>query len=101
MINKKSVKILNKYIFKKKKNFLKEFFNFLKIPSISHIKKFFLDIKNAEIFIKKNLKNSGADKCFLVETKHYSLVYAEKIIKKNYPTILIYGHYDIQDANRV
>ena len=55
-------------------------------------------IKTADA-VAESLKKAGADKVEICETAGYPLVYAEKIIDDKKPTILVYGHYDVQPAD--
>ncbi len=79
-----------------KKRFLDELFDFLRIPSVSADSKFSDDVFKAADFVVEKLKAAGADKCQRFETKGYPIVYAEKMIDPSLPTILVYGHYDVQ-----
>ena len=87
------------YIQKNKKRFLEELFEFIKIPSVSADTKFQDDVIRAATFLENNLKKIGADKVQIFSTDGHPIVYAEKIINKNLPTVLVYGHYDVQPAD--
>lgn len=93
MLNKKA------YIETHQKRFIDELINFLQIPSVSNSKRYESYIRQAAEFLKQKLLDAGADQVRLIETKNYPLVYAEKIIDKNLPTVLVYGHYDVQPAD--
>lgn len=82
-----------------KTRFLNELFDLLRIPSVSADKKFAADVQKAATFIAEKLKEAGADKVQLCPTPGFPVVYAEKIIDANKPTVLIYGHYDVQPAD--
>ena len=87
------------YIEKNKKRFLNELFQLLRIPSISASSDHDLDIRLTADLIKKHLLKLGLDNCEIYETQGHPIVYCEKIIDKNLPTILVYGHYDVQPVD--
>ena len=87
------------YIEKNKKRFLNELFQLLRIPSISASSDHDLDIRLTADLIKKHLLKLGLDNCEIYETQGHPIVYGEKIIDKNLPTILVYGHYDVQPVD--
>jgi acetylornithine deacetylase/succinyl-diaminopimelate desuccinylase-like protein len=79
-----------------KDRFLEELFELLRIPSVSADPKHSSDmIKTAEL-VKFHLEKAGADKVEICPTKGYPIVYGEKILDPTLPTILVYGHYDVQ-----
>lgn len=87
---------INSYIKVNKQRFLDELINLLKIPSISADSAYKADVlKTAEV-VKTSLEEAGCDHVEICETEGYPIVYGEKIIDKNLPTILVYGHYDVQ-----
>lgn len=95
-MNNKAVKT---YIEEHKERFLNELFELLRIPSVSADPKFAGDvIKTAEL-VKEKLLAAGCDNAELVETKGHPVVYAEKMIDPSLPTVVIYGHYDVQPAD--
>lgn len=81
-----------------KDRFLNELFDLLRIPSVSADSSFSADTHQAAEFVKQSLLNAGVDLAEIVSTKGYPVVYAEKIIDPNLPTVLVYGHYDVQPA---
>lgn len=84
------------YINTNKERFLNELFDLLRIPSVSADPKYKNDvIKTAEV-IKEKLIAAGADKVEICPTAGYPIVYGEKIIDPKLPTVLMYGHYDVQ-----
>ncbi|MEL7148271.1 MAG: M20/M25/M40 family metallo-hydrolase, partial [Bacteroidota bacterium] len=88
-----------RYISDHKERFLEELLELLKIPSVSADSKFQGDVRKAATFIQQKLLDAGADTAVLEETEGYPIVYGEKIIDKNLPTVLVYGHYDVQPAD--
>ena len=87
------------YINKNKNRFLNELFEFIKIPSVSADIKFKDDVLKAANFLENNLIKIGADNVQIFPTDGHPIVYAEKIIDLSLPTVLIYGHYDVQPAD--
>ena len=87
------------YLNDHKDKFLNELLDLLRIPSVSADKKFDGDVRNAAAFVKDQLIAAGVDYAELCETKGHPIVYAEKIIDPNFPTVLVYGHYDVQPAD--
>lgn len=87
------------YIASHKDQFLKELFELLRIPSVSADSKYKDDVQRAADFISKNLITAGADKVEICQTKGHPIVYGEKIIDASLPTVLVYGHYDVQPAD--
>ena len=91
--------MIQNYINLNKDKFLKELLELLKIPSVSADLKFKSDVLNAANFLKNNLNEIGAENVKIFPTQGHPIVYAEKIISSNLPTILVYGHYDVQPAD--
>ena len=87
------------YIEKHKDRFIDELIELLKIPSISADPSYSKDVLNCANAVAKSLKHAGAEKVEICETAGYPVVYAEKIIDQSLPTVLIYGHYDVQPAD--
>ena len=92
---------INTYIKNNKERFLNELIDLLKIPSISANKNYQKDILLTADFIKTNLESAGLDIVEIHETPGNPIVFAEKIIDKNLPTVLVYGHYDVQPADPI
>ncbi len=89
------------YISQNKERFLSELFNLLKIPSISADSAYNDDIAKTAEEIKKRLLEAGAEEVEICETKGHPIVYGEKIIDTSLPTVLVYGHYDVQPVEPV
>ena len=81
---------------KEKENYLNELIELLKIPSISADSAFAKDVEAAAAWVASALEKAGAEKVEIVPTPGYPIVYGEKIIDPNLPTVLVYGHYDVQ-----
>ena len=84
------------YISKHKERFLTELFDLLKIPSVSADSAFSQDVMDAAKTVARSLEDAGCDMVEICETKGYPIVYGEKIIEPSAPTVLVYGHYDVQ-----
>ena len=91
--------IMQQYIQQHKDRFLSELLELLRIPSVSADSKYKADVRLAAEFICEKLKSAGADIAEINETVGHPIVYGEKIIDKSLPTILVYGHYDVQPAD--
>jgi len=92
---------ITNYLDLNKDRFLNELIDLLKIPSISADSKHKNDmIKTAEA-VKHRLIEAGADLVEISPTTGYPVVYGEKIIDASKPTILVYGHYDVQPADPI
>lgn len=81
-----------------KERYLEELLALLRIPSISAKKEHSTDMQTCATAVKDSLLKAGADKAVIFETDGHPLVYAEKIIDPALPTVLVYGHYDVQPA---
>ena len=92
---------MNAYIDQHKDRFINELIELLKFPSISADSAYSQDVLNTAEAIKVALKNAGCDSVEICETPGYPIVYGEKIIDSNLPTILVYGHYDVQPADPI
>ncbi len=84
------------YIESKKEDFLKELLELLKIPSISADPAYKDDVAKAAEFISTQLTSCGAEKVEVFPTAGHPIVYGEKIVDPALPTVLVYGHYDVQ-----
>lgn len=87
---------LNTYIESNKDKFLNELLDALRIPSVSANPVHKEDMVRMANFVKDALLKAGADKAEVMPTGGHPIVYAEKLMNPAYPTILVYGHYDVQ-----
>jgi acetylornithine deacetylase/succinyl-diaminopimelate desuccinylase-like protein len=87
------------YIHQHKDRFISELLDLLRIPSVSADSKYKTDVRKAAEFIREKLLKAGADHAGLCETAGHPIVYGEKIIDASLPTVLVYGHYDVQPAD--
>jgi acetylornithine deacetylase/succinyl-diaminopimelate desuccinylase-like protein len=81
---------------KNKDRFLNELLDLLRIPSVSAKSEHKDDMRKCAEAVKARLLEAGADKAEIYETDGHPLVYGEKIIDPSKPTVLVYGHYDVQ-----
>lgn len=88
--------MVKEYIQSNQQRFLDELFDLLRIPSVSADSTKKNDVRKAAEFIKDKLTAAGVDKAELCETPGHPIVFAEKIIDPKLPTVLVYGHYDVQ-----
>lgn len=89
------------YIENNKNRLIEELIELLKIPSISADSTHKDDVLQTANFVLESLKKAGCDNVEICETPGYPIVYGEKIIDKNLPTVLVYGHYDVQPADPI
>lgn len=83
---------------KNKERFLNEMMELLRIPSVSAKSNHKDDMAKCAEAVKNSLLAAGAGKAAIMQTDGLPVVYGEKIIDKNKPTVLVYGHYDVQPA---
>ncbi len=89
----------NTYLDENKERFLEELLELLRIPSVSADPNFKDDVFEAAEMVKSRLTEAGAENVELINTEGYPIVYGDKIIDPALPTILVYGHYDVQPAD--
>ncbi len=87
---------IQKYIATHKDRFINELIELLKIPSISADSAFAKATTQTATAVAESLRNAGCDQVQICETPGYPIVYADKIIDPKLPTVLVYGHYDVQ-----
>jgi acetylornithine deacetylase/succinyl-diaminopimelate desuccinylase-like protein len=87
------------YVQQHKDRFLAELTELLRIPSVSADTRHKDDVRRAAEYIREKLVQAGADRAELCETKGHPIVYAEKTVGPGLPTVLVYGHYDVQPAD--
>jgi acetylornithine deacetylase/succinyl-diaminopimelate desuccinylase-like protein len=83
---------------KNKDRFLNEMLDLLRIPSVSAKTEHKADMQKCAEAVKKSLLEAGCDKAAVMDTKGHPVVYGEKIVDPSKPTVLVYGHYDVQPA---
>lgn len=89
------------YLEQNKERMLNELLELLKIPSVSADSNYKPDVLKTAEAVRQRLIEAGADKVEICPTKGYPVVYGEKIIDAAKPTVIVYGHYDVQPADPV
>src|SRR5579862_384517 len=89
---------LNEYVESKHDEHLSDLYEFLRIPSVSAQSEHKPDIERAARWVADRLRGAGLDQVEIVPTKMHPLVYGESLHAPGKPTVLFYGHYDVQPA---
>ena len=89
------------YISQNKDRFINELVELLKIPSVSADQNYKGDIIKTAGAVSKALSAAGCKKVEICETPGNPIVYGEHIIDDDLPTVLVYGHYDVQPADPI
>lgn len=84
------------YIHENKQRFVDELFELLRIASISADPAYNQDVLDCADKVAEYLRNAGADNVEVCDTEGYPIVYGEKLLNPELPTVLVYGHYDVQ-----
>ncbi|HWD87486.1 MAG TPA: dipeptidase [Mucilaginibacter sp.] len=87
---------IKQYVDQNKQRFLDELFELLRFPSVSADPKYRTDVLNTADYVAKKLRDAGAENVEVCKTAGYPIVYGEKIVDPAKPTVLVYGHYDVQ-----
>lgn len=93
--------ILTTYLSENKERLLNELLDLLRIPSVSADSRHREDMLKTAESVRKRLEEAGADKTEICATKGFPVVYGEKIIDPSKPTVVVYGHYDVQPADPI
>ncbi|HEX3008403.1 MAG TPA: dipeptidase [Bacteroidales bacterium] len=91
--------MIRNYIEENKDRFLNELFELLRIPSISAMKEHKEDMYKTTDYLRRKLLDAGADRAEVLDTPGHPVVFAQKIIDPALPTVLVYGHYDVQPVD--
>jgi len=89
------------FISENKERFLDELLDLLRVPSISADAAYAGDVRKTAEVISNRLKEAGAENVEICETDGYPIVYGDKIQDASLPTVLVYGHYDVQPADPI
>lgn len=89
------------FVQQNRQRLIDELIELLKMPSISADSAYSQDVFNTAEAVKSSLEKIGCDNVELCDTPGYPIVYAEKIIDPSLPTVLVYGHYDVQPADPI
>ena len=95
------MKSAKSYILENKQRFIDELIDLLKIPSISADSTYKAAVIHTADAVKNSLQKAGCNQVEICETPGYPIVYGEKIIDANLPTVLVYGHYDVQPPDPI
>src|SRR6516162_4464398 len=90
------MKAWKEYQEKNKNRFLEELLELLRIPSVSARSEHKPDMLRCAETVRQRLLDAGMEKAEIYPTKGHPVIYAEKIIDPSRPTVLVYGHYDVQ-----
>jgi acetylornithine deacetylase/succinyl-diaminopimelate desuccinylase-like protein len=94
-----NMKELKKYLDANKQRFLDELLELLRIPSVSADPKYAGDVRRMAEATAQHLKAVGVDNVEVCNTAGHPIVYGEKMVDPKAPTVLVYGHYDVQPAD--
>ena len=89
------------YINEHQDSYVEELKEFLKIPSISTLVENKQDMLLAAKFVSTKLENAGMQNVKIIETKGHPLIYGDWLNAPGKPTVLIYGHYDVQPVDPI
>ena len=89
------------YINQNKERFVEELFDILRIASISADPAYKDEVLKCADAVADHLRKAGADNVEVLKTNGYPVAYGEKIIDPALPTVLVYGHYDVQPADPI
>ena len=92
---------LQSYLNANKDRFVEELFDLLRIPSVSADSAYSKDVFRAADFVADSLKTAGCDTVEICQTKGFPISDVEKLIDAELPTILVYGHDDVQTADPI
>lgn len=90
------MKEIKEYVESNKERFLDELFELIRIPSISAVEDAEKDMLEAAEHIRQCLLDAGAGFAEVKETSGWPVVYGHKMVDDSLPTVLVYGHYDVQ-----
>jgi acetylornithine deacetylase/succinyl-diaminopimelate desuccinylase-like protein len=90
---------IDSYIAQNRQRLLDELKDFIRIPSISTLPEHKPDVERAARFVARSLKNAGLENVEVIPTAGHPLVYADWLHATGKPTVLCYGHYDVQPAD--
>src|ERR1700744_6549914 len=90
------MQIIKQYVEENKQRLLDELFELLRFPSVSADPVYKPAVLKTAEYVAKKLQDAGADNVEVCQTAGYPIVYGQKIIDASKPTVLVYGHYDVQ-----
>lgn len=87
---------IKEYVQTHQQRFLTELFDLLRFPSVSADPAYGEDVRRTADYVAQKLRDAGADRVEVCPTAGHPIVYGEKITDPSLPTVLVYGHYDVQ-----
>lgn len=93
--------IIQNYMEKNKERFTEELLDLLRIPSVSADPQYAQEVFRTAEKVAQRLREAGADNIEIYPTAGFPVVYAEKIVNPSLPTVLVYGHYDVQPVDPI
>src|SRR6185503_20196809 len=88
--------MVKQFIESNKDRFLAELFDLIRIPSVSADSRHKADVRRTAEYVRDRIREAGADRVELMETPGHPIVFGEKVVDPKKPTVLVYGHYDVQ-----
>ena len=92
---------MKNYIETNKERFLEELFSLLRIPSVSSLEQHKPDMQKCAERLVELLMEAGADEAAVYPTKGHPVVFGQKMVDPSLPTVLVYGHYDVQPVDPI
>ena len=92
---------MKEYIERHRERFLDELYSLLRIPSVSSLDENRQDMHRCAARLKELLLEAGADTAEVYPTDGHPVVFGEKKVSPDVPTVLVYGHYDVQPVDPV
>lgn len=89
------------YVDKHQQRFLDDLFDLLRIPSVSTLPKHRKDVRKAAKYVARQMEAAGLKKVKVIKTDNHPLVYGEWLEAEGKPTVLLYGHYDVQPVDPI
>src|ERR1700744_634869 len=93
------MRTIKEYVEANKQRLLDELFDLLRFPSVSADPQYKPHVLKTAEFVAQKLRDAGAEKVEVCQTAGYPIVYGEKLVDPAKPTVLVYGHYDVQPAD--
>src|SRR5690606_21280638 len=90
------MKTIKAYVEANQQRFLDELFELLRFPSVSADPAYSDDVRRTAAYLAQNLRDAGAENVAICATAGHPIAYAEKISAPDKPSVLVYGHYDVQ-----
>ena len=92
---------MKQYIEANKERFFEELFSILRIPSVSSLEQHKPDMQRCAERLVELLMEAGADEAAVYPTTGHPVVFGQKLVDPSLPTVLVYGHYDVQPVDPI